>query len=190
MLVRSIPAIALLLSAGLAAAQTGTTGPTGTTGSTRTPGPGYSAPGATAPQPGAPTYTAPGIAPGQVQSYPPSGSYGEPPAAQPLQPMTGTSGGAATITGGAPLSSIDRYTAQKQAEGIAVAALQQKGFQVLRVMGEPKASDLAGEDDSPDGFIVWADTAQCPNGKVVVSVDTTGAIQQIYTRYNCPVEIR
>jgi hypothetical protein len=44
------------------------------------------------------------------------------------------------------------------------------------------------EDDRVVGYLVWADVAECPNGKVVLRYDNSCFVRSIYTRYDCSVE--
>ena len=38
------------------------------------------------------------------------------------------------------------------------------------------------------GYLVWADVAQCPQGKVVLRYNSSCSLRGAYTRYGCVVE--
>lgn len=44
------------------------------------------------------------------------------------------------------------------------------------------------EDDRVVGYLVWADVAQCPQGKVVLRYNSSCSLRGAYTRYGCVVE--
>jgi hypothetical protein len=53
------------------------------------------------------------------------------------------------------------------------------------ILGRPGEYE---DDDYVVGYLVWADTAECPDGKVVLRYDSSCFLRDIYTRYGCQVE--
>lgn len=70
---------------------------------------------------------------------------------------------------------------------IAVSAARSAGLTPTEVTVEEQRVTRADGDRELEGYLVWMDVEQCPDGKAVVRLSRSGYVQDIFGRFGCAV---